>query len=98
MRVLRGASVCLTVVVVAGGVVVGLTEPRIGDAFRRTAVWQPHERRKAPAGTSAASPRVPLLSARFVDDSGSQVAGELTPPVGEHCSLEGFRAVIRTRA
>jgi FG-GAP-like repeat/ASPIC and UnbV len=98
MRILRAGLVSLMVVVIAGGMVVGLTEPRIGDAFRRVAARQPHESRKAAAGTRAVAPRVPLLSARFVDDSGFQVVGELTPRVGERCSLEEFRSIIRTRA
>ena len=33
-----------------------------------------------------------------MDDSGFQVTGELTPPVGERCSLDLLRSVVRGRA
>ena len=61
MRILRAGLVSLMVVVIASGMVVGLTEPRIGDAFRRAVARQPHKSRKAAAGTRAVAPRVALL-------------------------------------
>ena len=98
MRAIRFGLVCLLVVVIAGGVVASLTEPRIGDALRRTLAWREHASRKPPAVTRSRTPRVPYLSERFMDDSGYQATGELTPAVGAKASLEEVRSVIRTRA
>ncbi len=100
MRAIRFGLVCLLVVVIAGGVVASLTEPRIGDAVRRRLVWRDDVGRKAPAVTQAESPKVPFLSARFMDDSGFQPTGELTLSlsIAAQSSLEDIRRVVRSRA
>src|SRR5262245_9858487 len=97
--VLRVGLVGLAIVTIAGGLVATLTNPGLTDACRRA--WA----RRAP-GTAATtgrareevSPRIPLVSARFLDDSGYQLAGELTPMIEDRGSLEQVRSAVRVRA
>jgi hypothetical protein len=95
----RVSLVVLAIVSIAVGLVATVTDPRLLDSYRKA---QP--RRSPRVGQSPdrpgddPPPRFALVSARFLDDSGYQLAGELTPVTGDQGSLEHARSVVRGRA
>ena len=97
MTVVRARKFSLAVVAVTGALVASVTQPRIGDTWRRTLTWLAPATRKPP-GRSTVKPRVPLLGAQFLDDSGFRTAAELTPRIEDRSSLELVRSAVRVRA
>jgi hypothetical protein len=98
MKATRVVLVFVAVAVVTGWVLASLTDSRITDFCRRVWVGLMPAARKPPARGSDQSGRVPLLGARFLDDSGYQITGKYTPPIEYGASLEEVRRAVRARA
>jgi hypothetical protein len=97
--VLRVGLIGLAVLAIAGGAVATLTNPGALEACRRAlARALPATHPRSEGAREESVPQVPLVSARFLDDSGFQVAGELTPEIVDRGSLEEARSVVRARA
>ena len=91
--VLRVGLIGLAVAATAGVVCLAVMIPGLTD------VWAKALGRRAPSPpSSASSTRVPLVSERFLDDSGYQLAGEMTPPIENRASLAEIRSAVRGRA
>jgi hypothetical protein len=98
MKMFRVATVFIAVVAITGGILASLTDSRISDACRRALARLAPAGRKPPAMGREDPPRVPLLGARFLDDSGFQITGEYTPSIADGASLEEVRSAVRRRA
>jgi hypothetical protein len=89
----------LAIVGTAGVVVATLTNPDLADACRRTLVRLAPGAAPTPVRARDVSwTPVPLVTARFLDDSGYQLAGELMPAIADPSSLAQVRSVVRVRA
>jgi hypothetical protein len=97
--VVRVGLVGLAIVTIAGGVVATLVNPALIDAGRKAlARLDPRAAPKPGRSGEDPPPRVALVSARFLDDSGYQLAGELTPKIEDRGSLPQVRSAVRVRA
>jgi hypothetical protein len=95
---LRVGLVGLMVLAVALGAAAALTNPGAAVA------WITGLKRSVPSRSTTSAPerdetstRVPFLTARFLDDSGYQLAGGLTPAVADRGSLAQLRIAVRAR-
>jgi hypothetical protein len=97
--VLRVGLVGLAIVATALLVVATLTNPGLAGASLRAILrLAPGVASRPGRAPDESSQRFALVSARFLDDSGYQLAGALTPAIEDQGSLEQVRAAVRVRA